>query len=50
MPSRPFLLAVDGFDPHEPWVTPSKYVDLYGDPNYAGTEVAAVQSTRTRIT
>ncbi|MEX1142057.1 MAG: sulfatase [Thermoleophilaceae bacterium] len=29
---RPFLLVVDGFDPHEPWAVPSRYLDLYREP------------------
>jgi len=29
---RPFLLVVDGFDPHEPWAAPSHYLDLYRGP------------------
>jgi len=35
-----FLLYVDTFDPHEPWVPPKKYVDLY-DPGYEGEIVFA---------
>ena len=31
--------TVDCFDPHEPWSTPKKYLDLYGDPSYEGQEV-----------
>ena len=34
---------VDCFDPHEPWTPPRKYVQLYGDPDYHGTEVADVK-------
>jgi arylsulfatase A-like enzyme len=29
---RPFLLVVDSFDPHEPWVVPPRYLDLYREP------------------
>jgi len=29
---RPFLLMVDGFDPHEPWAAPAHYMDLYREP------------------
>jgi hypothetical protein len=29
---RPFLLVVDGFDPHEPWAVPRRYLDLYRSP------------------
>jgi arylsulfatase A-like enzyme len=36
--AQPFFLVVDCFDPHEPWDPPEKYVDLYGDPDYAGRE------------
>lgn len=27
---QPFVLVVDGFDPHEPWDPPDKYVKLHG--------------------
>lgn len=37
---RPFLLVVDSFQPHEPWTPPRRYVDLYGDLDYAGPEPA----------
>jgi arylsulfatase A-like enzyme len=36
---QPFSLTIDCFDPHEPWSTPKKYLDLYGDPDYEGPEV-----------
>jgi arylsulfatase A-like enzyme len=36
---QPFALTIDCFDPHEPWSTPKKYLDLYGDPGYQGQEV-----------
>jgi arylsulfatase A-like enzyme len=36
--SRPFLLYVDTFDPHEPWDAPQWYVDSY-DPGYVGDVV-----------
>ncbi len=36
---QPFALTIDCFDPHEPWSTPRKYLDMYGDPDYSGTEV-----------
>jgi arylsulfatase A-like enzyme len=29
---RPFLLVVDSFDPHEPWVVPPRYLNMYRDP------------------
>ncbi|MFP3903729.1 MAG: sulfatase [Armatimonadota bacterium] len=32
-----FFLWVDSFDPHEPWDTPRKYVDMY-DPGWEGRE------------
>ncbi len=34
---EPFFLAVDCFDPHEPWDPPEKYVKLYDD-GYRGRE------------
>lgn len=36
---QPFAMVVDSFDPHEPWSTPRKYIDLYADPDYRGQEV-----------
>ncbi len=36
---EPFVLTIDCFDPHEPWSTPKKYLDMYGDPDYEGPEV-----------
>ena len=36
---QPFAFVVDCFDPHEPWSTPKKYLDMYGDPGYKGQEV-----------
>ncbi len=36
---EPFAFVVDCFDPHEPWSTPRKYLDMYGDPGYHGPEV-----------
>jgi len=32
-----FFLWIDGFDPHEPWDAPQKYLDPYS-PNYRGKE------------
>jgi len=32
----PFYLLVDCFDPHEPWIAPEGYYELYGDPGYGG--------------
>jgi len=40
--SKPFCLVVDSFDPHEPWTPPRKYMNLYGDPDYRGSEVGIV--------
>jgi arylsulfatase A-like enzyme len=36
---QPFALTIDCFDPHEPWSTPKKYLDMYGDKDYEGPEV-----------
>ena len=30
---KPFMMVVDGFDPHEPWAIPRRYWELYGDPD-----------------
>ena len=38
---QPFALTVDCFDPHEPWSTPKKYLDMYGDPDYPGPRSAS---------
>lgn len=35
---EPFFLCVDSFDPHEPWVAPSNFLELYGT-DYAGEAV-----------
>jgi arylsulfatase A-like enzyme len=40
---QPFCLTVDSFDPHEPWSPTKKYIDMYGDPNYEGTEVGVTR-------
>ncbi len=37
---QPFAMVIDSFEPHEPWTPPRKYVDMYGDPDYAGPEPA----------
>jgi arylsulfatase A-like enzyme len=42
---RPFFLAVDSFDPHEFWAPTRKYLDMYGDPDYRGREIADVAYT-----
>jgi arylsulfatase A-like enzyme len=41
-----FLMVVDCFDPHEPWTPPRRYLDMYGDPDYRGFEIADVGYTR----
>jgi arylsulfatase A-like enzyme len=41
-----FALVVDCFDPHEPWTPPRRYLDMYGDPEYRGYEVADVRYMR----
>jgi arylsulfatase A-like enzyme len=43
---QPFLLTVDSFDPHEPWSPTQKYIDLYGDPDYDGSEIGVVEYGR----
>jgi len=35
--AQPFFMVVDGYDPHEPWDPPQKYIDLY-DGDYDGGE------------
>jgi arylsulfatase A-like enzyme len=35
--SQPFFMVVDNYDPHEPWDTPDKYINLYDD-GYHGPE------------
>lgn len=40
-----FLMVVDSFDPHEPWTPPRRYLDMYGDPDYRGYEVADIGYT-----
>jgi arylsulfatase A-like enzyme len=42
---RRFLMVVDCFDPHEPWTPPRRYLDIYGDPDYRGYEIADVGYT-----
>jgi len=41
-----FLMVVDCFDPHEPWTPPRRYLDMYGDPDYRGYEIADIGYTR----
>ncbi|MHB8294872.1 MAG: sulfatase [Acidimicrobiales bacterium] len=36
--TKPFLLVVDTWDPHEPWDPPAHYIRLH-QPDYAGEEV-----------
>jgi arylsulfatase A-like enzyme len=38
-------MVVDSFDPHEPWIPPKRYLDMYGDPDYSGYEIAEVGYT-----
>jgi arylsulfatase A-like enzyme len=40
-----FLMVVDCFDPHEPWIPPRRYLDMYGDPDYRGYEIADIGYT-----
>jgi arylsulfatase A-like enzyme len=40
-----FLMVVDCFDPHEPWTPPRRYLDMYGDPDYRGYEIADIGYT-----
>jgi len=40
-----FAMVVDCFDPHEPWTPPRRYLDMYGDPDYRGYEIADVGYT-----
>jgi arylsulfatase A-like enzyme len=35
---QPFAIVADTYEPHEPWTPPRAYIDLYGDPAYAGPE------------
>jgi len=35
---KPFLLWVDCFDPHEPFLVPKRYADLYDTPDYNGVD------------
>lgn len=37
--SQPFFLMIDGYDPHEPWDPPEKYISMYSD-GYSGPEPA----------
>jgi arylsulfatase A-like enzyme len=40
-----FLMVIDCFDPHEPWTPPRRYLDMYGDPDYRGYEIADIGYT-----
>ncbi|MCP5115201.1 MAG: sulfatase [bacterium] len=42
---KPFYLYVDTFHPHETWVAPRKYYDLYRDPAYRGKTHVSVRYT-----
>ena len=42
---RRFAMVVDCFDPHEPWTPPRRYLDMYGDPDYRGYEIADIGYT-----
>jgi arylsulfatase A-like enzyme len=44
---RPFALMVDAYEPHEPWTPPSRYLRLYGDPDWRGPEPAMPHYSRT---
>ena len=35
---QPFALVVDTFEPHEPWTPPRRYIDLYRNRRYRGSE------------
>jgi arylsulfatase A-like enzyme len=45
---RPFALIVDTFAPHEPWTPPSRYLELYGNPDWRGPEPATLRYGRVR--
>jgi arylsulfatase A-like enzyme len=45
---RPFALFVDTYEPHEPWTPPRRFVNLYGDPDYRGSEPSMPRYMRTR--
>ena len=32
----PFYLMIDSFAPHEPWIAPPPYDEMYGDPAFSG--------------
>ncbi len=38
----PFFLAIDSYDPHEPWDPPEEYLKLYDDEPYSGREPFSV--------
>jgi arylsulfatase A-like enzyme len=38
-------MVVDCFDPHEPWTPPRRYLDMYGDHDYRGYEIADIGYT-----
>jgi arylsulfatase A-like enzyme len=44
---RPFALIVDAYEPHEPWTPPPRYLRMYGDPDWDGSEPAMPRYSRT---
>lgn len=36
--AQPFMLMLDTFEPHEPWIMPSRYVAEYGEERFDGIE------------
>ena len=39
---QPFAMVIDCFDPHEPWTPPRRYIDMYGDRRWRGSEPGTV--------
>ncbi len=39
--TKPFFMLIDCFDPHEPFLVPKRYADLYDAPGYNGREPVA---------
>jgi arylsulfatase A-like enzyme len=46
---QPFFLAVDNYDPHQPWDPPEAYISLYDDP-YDGREPYMPVGHRSNLT